>query len=147
MIYVIKKGLDLPITGHPKQAIEKGRNVKHVALLGPDYVGMKPSMLVDEGDRDKLGQPVFECKEVPGVIYTAPASSAVRSVRRQERRVFQNLVIEIDGDGMEQVEFKSSRDQVEALLIESGLWTAIRTRPFSKSATQGTKPHSIFITA
>jgi len=69
MIHKIKKGLDLPILGHPKQAIEKGRAVKTVALLGPDYVGMKPSMLVKEGDKVKLGQPVFECKKVPGVIY------------------------------------------------------------------------------
>lgn len=147
MIHVIKKGLDLPITGHPKQSIEKGRAVKEVALLGPDYVGMKPSMLVNVGDQVKLGQPVFECKKVPGVIYTAPASGKVKAITRGERRVFQNLVIEIEGDGMDQVEFKSSRDDVEALLIESGLWTAIRTRPFSKSATPGTKPHSLFITA
>lgn len=147
MIHVIKKGLDLPITGHPKQSIEKGRAVKEVALLGPDYVGMKPSMLVKEGDRVKLGQPVFECKKVPGVVYTAPASGIIKAINRGEKRVFQNLVIEIDGDGMDQVEFKASRDNAEALLIESGLWTSIRTRPFSKSATPGTKPHSIFITA
>lgn len=147
MIHVIKKGLDLPITGHPKQSIEKGRAVKEVALLGPDYVGMKPSMLVKVGDQVKLGQPVFECKKVPGVVYTAPASGTIKAINRGEKRVFQNLVIEIDGDGMDQVEFKASRDNAEALLIESGLWTSIRTRPFSKSATPGTKPHSIFITA
>jgi len=147
MIHKIKKGLDLPILGHPKQAIEKGRAVKTVALLGPDYVGMKPSMLVKEGDKVKLGQPVFECKKVPGVIYTAPASGTVKAITRGEKRVFQNLVIEIDGDGMDQVSFTKSKDDVEGLLIESGLWTSIRTRPFSKSATPGTKPHSIFITA
>ncbi len=147
MIHKIKKGLDLPITGHPKQSIEKGRAVKHVALLGPDYVGMKPSMLVKEGDRVKLGQPVFECKKVPGVIYTAPASGIVKAVTRGERRVFQNLVIEVEGDGMDQVAFSKSRDDVEGLLIESGLWSSIRARPFSKTAQPGTKPHSLFITA
>lgn len=147
MIHVIKKGLDLPITGHPKQSIEKGRAVKEVALLGPDYVGMKPSMLVNVGDTVKLGQPVFECKKVPGVIYTAPASGKVKEINRGERRVFESLVIEIEGDGMDQVQFKSSRDDVEALLIESGLWSTIRARPFSKTAVPGTKPHSIFITA
>ncbi len=147
MIPTIKKGLDLPITGHPKQAIEKGRAIKEVALLGPDYVGMKPSMLVKEGDKVKLGQPVFECKKVPGVVYTAPASGVVKSVTRGERRVFENLIIEIEGDGMDQVSFTKSKDDVEGLLIESGLWTALRTRPFSKSATPGTKPSSIFITA
>lgn len=147
MIHTIKKGLDLPITGHPKQAIEKGRIVKEVALLGPDYIGMKPSMLVKEGDRVKLGQPIFACKKVDGVIYTSPASGIVKVITRGERRVFENIVIEIDGDGMDQVSFSKSKADVEGLLIESGLWTALRTRPFSKSAQPGTKPHSIFITA
>lgn len=147
MIHKIKKGLDLPITGHPKQSIEKGRPVKEVALLGPDYTGMKPSMLVKEGDSVKLGQPVFECKKVPGVIYTAPASGKIKAITRGDKRVFQNLVIEVEGDGMDQVAFTKSKDDVEGLLIESGLWASIRARPFSKTAQPGTKPHSLFITA
>tara|TARA_E500000305_G_C4001833_1_gene227824 strand:- start:11 stop:250 length:240 start_codon:yes stop_codon:yes gene_type:complete len=67
----IKKGLDVPISGQPVQEISPGPEVGRVALIGPDYVGMKPTMLVQEGDRVKLGQPLFEDKKTPGVIYTS----------------------------------------------------------------------------
>lgn len=153
----IKKGLNLPINGAPKQIIEKAKNVKTVAITGLDYVSMKPSLLVKEGDSVKLGQPVFVCKKVPGVVYTAPASGKVVAINRGEKRVFQTLVIELEGEGLDQVAFQNMKsgsadshnfDSVTKLLQESGLWTALRTRPFSKAApVDGSKPHSVFITA
>src|SRR5690554_7363837 len=66
----IKKGLDLPITGEPKQTIVDGPKVTQVALVGPDYIGMKPTLLVQEGDRVKKGQAVFTDKKTEGVQYT-----------------------------------------------------------------------------
>ena len=38
-------------------------------------------------------------------------------------------------------------EQVRALLSESGLWTALRTRPFSKVPSPSESCHSIFVTA
>lgn len=46
----IKKGLDLPIAGKPAQVIHSGNAVNQVAILGEEYVGMRPSMKVREGD-------------------------------------------------------------------------------------------------
>ena len=62
MIHTIKKGLELPISGKPVQSIDPGPEISHVALLGDDYHGMKPTMLVAEGDSVKLGQPIFTDK-------------------------------------------------------------------------------------
>lgn len=100
----IKKGLDLPIAGVPAQVIEDGPAIHHVALLGEEYVGMRPSMLVHEGDWVKKGQPLFEDKKNPGVLFTAPASGKVSAINRGERRVLQSVVIEIEGD--EQIPFE-----------------------------------------
>ena len=50
MTFNIKQGLDLPITGSPVQDIQQGPAVKKVAIIGDDYVGMRPTMLVKEGD-------------------------------------------------------------------------------------------------
>ena len=36
----IRKGLDLPITGAPEQKVSPSADVKTVALLGADYVGL-----------------------------------------------------------------------------------------------------------
>ncbi len=76
----IKKGLDLPITGAPAQEIEDGPAVGHVAVLGPDYIGMRPTMAVNEGDQVKKGQLLFEDKKTAGVLYTAPARRSTGAI-------------------------------------------------------------------
>ncbi|MEZ6875546.1 Na(+)-translocating NADH-quinone reductase subunit A [Enterobacter sp. KBR-315C3_2022] len=153
-MFRIRKGLDLPIAGRPEQQVTAGAGVRHVALLGDDYVGMRPSMLVQEGDRVIKGQALFEDKKNPGVLFTAPASGTVVGIHRGERRVFRSMVIRIEGN--EQREFTRydpsalstlSRDTVQAQLLDSGLWTALRTRPFSKSPVPGSVPAAIFVTA
>ncbi|MBD2815866.1 Na(+)-translocating NADH-quinone reductase subunit A [Xenorhabdus sp. Flor] len=150
----IKKGLDLPIAGAPAQVIEDGPTIRHVALLGEEYVGMRPSMLVKEGEHVKKGQILFEDKKNPGVVFTSPASGKVVTIGRGERRVLQSVVIEVSGD--EQITFDRydhaelaglTREQVEKNLLASGLWAALRTRPFSRSPVPGSTPKAIFVTA
>ena len=150
----IKKGLDLPITGAPEQSITDGAEVRSVAVVGCDYVGMKPTMAVKAGDRVKLGQVIFSDKKTEGVNFTAPGAGVVKAINRGDRRVLQSVVIELDGD--EAVEFNKydaaelsglSREQVEQNLIDSGMWTALRTRPFSRVPKPGSTPNSIFVTA
>ena len=94
----IKKGLDLPIAGKPEQVIHNGNTVTEVALLGEEYVGMRPSMKVREGDVVKKGQVLFEDKKNPGVIFTAPASGTITAIHRGEKRVLQSVVIKVEGD-------------------------------------------------
>jgi len=150
----IKRGLDLPITGSPEQTIEDARPARSVAVVGFDYHGMKPTMEVQEGDRVKLGQILFSDKKTPGVIFTAPAAGVVSAVNRGDKRVLQSVVIDVDGD--EAVSFDAhdaatlaslEPQKVREQLIQSGLWTALRTRPYSKTPAVDAVPHSIFVTA
>ena len=154
IIFNIKKGLDLPITGEPEQKIEEAKNIKSVALIGPDYVGVKPTMAVQEGDKVKLGQVVFEDKITPGVRFTSPASGRVTAVSRGEKRVLQSVVISLEGDEEEKFSSYSktkisglTREQVKENLLASGLWTAIRARPFGKIPNPESTPHSVFVNA
>ena len=151
----IRRGMDIPIAGEPEQKIDTPAAVRSVALVGPDYIGMKPTMEVAEGDVVQCGQRVFSDKKTEGVVYTAPASGKVVAINRGARRVFQSLVIEVD-DSIEPVKFKDySADQARALeaqaireqLVNSGLWTALRTRPYSKVPSLSTDPAGLFITA
>ena len=73
----IDKGLDLPIDGAPDTSISPASPVEHVALIGDDYIGMKPTMLVKVGDLVKCGQPVFTDKKNEGIMFTAPGSGEV----------------------------------------------------------------------
>jgi len=150
----ITKGLNLPIAGMPSQQISSKTAVKRVALLGEEYIGMRPSMAVREGDRVQKGQLLFEDKRNPGVRFTAPASGTISAIHRGERRVLQSVVIDVDGD--DAVHFPRyeladlaalTREAVQQQLVESGMWTAFRTRPFSKIPAPGSVPAAIFVTA
>lgn len=153
----IKKGLDLPITGEPEQRIEAAADVDTVAVLGPDYVGLKPSMSVAEGDKVQLGQVLFTHKKNPQVQFTSPGTGTVASVNRGARRVLHSVVIRLDESDSDKGEsFKRYKpEKFESLdagkvrenLLASGLWTALRTRPYSRIPNPDTQPRSIFVTA
>ncbi|WP_432734837.1 Na(+)-translocating NADH-quinone reductase subunit A [Maridesulfovibrio sp. FT414] len=151
----LKKGLDIPISGEPVADFSIGNQPRSVAILGGDYVGMKPTMIVTEGDTVKLGQPVFADKKTEGVVFTAPGAGKVVAINRGEFRSLQSVVIELD-DSVGAVEFpvyKSekllglSRSTVVENLVNSGMWTALRTRPFSRTPSPDSEPRSIFVTA
>ncbi|MGM0702748.1 MAG: Na(+)-translocating NADH-quinone reductase subunit A [Pseudomonadota bacterium] len=151
----VKKGLDLPITGAPEPRIEDARPVRHVAVLGTDYVGMKPTMEVREGDKVKLGQLLFTDKKNDGVRFTAPAAGEVVAINRGEKRKLLSVVIEVDESEEAESFTAHGRDKLESLerqtvvdqLVESGLWTALRTRPYSRSPAIDSEPVDIFVTA
>jgi Na+-transporting NADH:ubiquinone oxidoreductase subunit A len=159
-VHTIKKGLDLPITGAPEQKIEAAAQPRRVAIVAADYPGMKPQMSVAEGDAVRLGQLLFEDKKQPGVRFTSPGTGTVTAINRGAKRALQSVVVRLDdksgADARSSVSFASftgahprslSRDEVAALLVESGLWTALRARPFGRVAAPGTVPRSIFVTA
>ncbi len=154
MHFSLKKGLTLPLAGAPEQTITDGQHITRVAVLGQEYHGMKPTMLVEEGQRVKLGQPLFLDKKIPGVQFTSPGAGVVKSITRGAKRILQAVIIELDGD--EAVEFDAfsetqlsslPRETVQKNLLDSGLWVAFRTRPYSKTPSPDTEPHSIFVTA
>ena len=115
---------------------------------------MKPTMLVKEDDRVKLGQLLFTDKKNSRVQYVSPDAGVVEVIHRGAKRVFQSLVIRLEGD--EAITFSSyqadqliqlDRESIVEQLLSSGLWVAMRTRPYSKSPNPDNIPNSIFVTA
>jgi Na+-transporting NADH:ubiquinone oxidoreductase subunit A len=159
-VHVIKQGLDLPISGGPTTQIDAGDSVTTVALTAGDYPLMKPRMHVEVGDTVKRGQRLFEDRKADGVNFTSPGAGTVVAVNRGARRVLLSVVIELSeadraGNG-EAVTFENfsggdigglSDDAVRALLSESGLWSALRTRPFGKVPALDDTASAIFVTA
>lgn len=164
----IKKGLTLPITGKPHlpeagEAVSSGPTIHKVAVIAADFVGMKPRMLVQEGDAVKRGTPLFEDRKRPGVLHTAPGAGTVVGVNRGAKRALLSVVIELNereqSGTVSDDDFESfdaytgapaadlSRDQARDLLVQSGLWTALRARPFSRVPPLDGTPASIFVTA
>ncbi len=149
----IKRGLDIPIQGAPRQRIEDAPAPRAQALVGFDYVGMRPTMEVQEGDRVRQGDLLFTDKKNPGVRYTAPAGGTVSAINRGAQRVLQSVVIEVD-ESQEPYSFDTcdannlpAAEAVRQQLIQTGLWAALRTRPYSKVPGVGANAAAIFVTA
>lgn len=150
----IKKGLDLPIKGAPVQAISGEKTTGQVAILGADYPGLKPQFKVEVNDRVRQGQVLFTAKSDERIRFTAPVSGTVVAINRGEKRSFVSLVIQVsDEPGITFRSFGANeltvlpRAEVVNLLLESGLWTALRTRPFGKIPNPDSQPYALFITA
>jgi len=141
----IKKGLDLPISGKPLADLSDTPAVRKVAILGNDYIGMKPTLLAREGDKVKVGQKIIEDKKNPGIFFTSPCGGVITDINRGEKRKFLSLEIEIDSNE-EFEEFDTSQNPKD-LLINSGLFNSFRTRPFNRTPKINDVPDCIFINA
>lgn len=162
-LHKITKGLDLPIKGEPIQVVRESKQTSRVAVMADDFPGLRPGMFVEEGDTVKRGQPLFEDRTRAGVVHTAPGAGRVIGIYRGARRALQSVVIDLSDNERagapsesERVAFASykgaspeslSREDIVALLAESGEWTAFRTRPFVRTPATDATPAAIFVTA
>lgn len=150
--YYLKKGLDLPVSGVPEQTIDDSVRVRTAAVLGADYIGLKPRLLVQEGDKVAAGAPLFAHKETPDVFVTAPISGRVVAVNRGARRALISIEIQQEDGAVAPVKFDKVGDAKTASglaerLSSAGLWTSFRTRPYSRVPDPATRPAAIYITA
>ena len=152
--FAIARGLAVPVAGEPEQRIDI-KSVGQVALVASDYLGLRPSLLVAEGEEVRLGQPILVDKQCEGVVLTSPAGGRVRTIHRAEKRRLMSIIIDIADRELEQ-EFpvieagnisRLSREEVVARIISTGLWSAFRTRPFSRVPSPKSVPNAIFVTA
>lgn len=151
----IKRGLDLRLSGAPDLSkAPEYKSAKRYAVTGADYVGMKPTILVEEGEEVLAGRPLFEDKKNPGVKFVSPVAGKVAAVVRGEKRAFRSIAIEAASDPTlsdsftkydekELVELCPSK--VREQLIRSGLWVALRTRPFSRVPAIDSTPVALFV--
>ncbi len=150
--FSLKKGLDVPVLGAPDMTIHDAPPVRTVAVLGQDYIGLKPRLSVQEGDVIAAGAPIFAHKDTPEVQVTAPVSGRIKAINRGARRVLVSVEIEVDSAAAEPVDFSDLGDAdtpegVTERLCASGLWTSFRTRPYSKVPAPDARPAAIYVTA
>ena len=150
----LKKGLNIPVLGIPEQIIQGEKKPKSVAVLGPDYIGLKPKMLVSVGDKVKRGSPLFCHKDYPEISYVSPCKGKVKVINRGDKRVLLSVVIDVESISDKGINItkthsneKSQEQFVKKCLFDSGLWTSFLTRPYSKVPSSDSLPSSIFITA
>tara|TARA_Y100000590_G_scaffold269774_1_gene302921 strand:+ start:4122 stop:5477 length:1356 start_codon:yes stop_codon:yes gene_type:complete len=149
----IKRGHDIQIAGTPVKEVEKGKIPSSVAILPTDFRGVKPKLLVKEGDIVKIGSPVFHCKSNPILTWPSPGGGTVKSIQYGPRRIIEKIEIELsekeDFEKFNAYRFNEisslERKDVIEILTKGQLFPFIRQRPFNKVADPNTIPRDIFI--
>jgi Na+-transporting NADH:ubiquinone oxidoreductase subunit A len=149
-IIKLKKGLDIHLQGEPTPKLIEACGSDTYAVSPPDFRGVVPKLLVKVGDKVKVGTPLFFDKNNEEVLFTSPVSGEVAEIRRGDKRKLLNVVVATDGRG-EAVEFKipaldrTSREDVAAVLLASGLWPMVIQRPYGIIAKVADTPKAIFV--
>tara|TARA_R110002020_G_scaffold34327_10_gene104530 strand:+ start:6177 stop:7424 length:1248 start_codon:yes stop_codon:yes gene_type:complete len=145
----IRRGLDLDYPGAPRQVIGAAAAVATVALLGSDYPGLRLEPLVAPGDPVKAGQALLRDRQHPDRHIVAPASGMVSALNRGPRRRVESLVLDVAGAATREFALPGTLDRqaLVGLLLASGLWAAIASRPFGRAADLDSPPAALFLTA
>jgi Na+-transporting NADH:ubiquinone oxidoreductase subunit A len=155
MLIKVRHGLDLTVPGKPEQVVYDAAPPAHVALVGSDYPRLKPALTVKVGQSVRLGETLFTARACPAIRYTAPASGRVAAIHRGRKRRLLSVVIEIDPDAPTAENESWTPDELSRLersivtqrLLETGLWTAFRARPFDANPDPSIEARAIFVTA
>ena len=142
--YNLLKGHDIRLKGSPKKDIVDIPLPSHIAIHPSQYKGMKPKLLVKKGDRVKVGSPIFYDKTKESVKVVSTASGTVEDIVLGKRRIIEKVVIKVDGDESESLSIDKSED-FKNFLLDSGLWSYLRQRPFSKVPDPDVRPRAIFL--
>ena len=148
-VITIRKGLDIPIDGVAAQHVIDKLDIRLYAVKPTDFVGLTPKLLVAEGDAIKVGDALFCDKNDERIRFTSPVGGMVKAVVRGEKRKILEVVVEADGkiETSEYFGFSENSEDLKNIMLQCGLWTMLRQRPFGTVANPDDEPKAIFVSA
>mgnify|MGYP002625840123 CR=1 FL=1 len=148
----LHKGLDLHLAGEAQKKVLQTLEPDTVSVRPSDYRSMVPKLLVAEGDAVLAGQLVFLDKKRPQIGFASPVSGTVKAIVRGEKRKLLSVEIAADKETryaqFEKLSIaKASRQEIQKVLLESGLWAGIIQRPYGIIANPEDTPKAIVVSA
>lgn len=146
----IKRGLDLSIAGAPAGDTLHSKATASAAILGRDFPGVRFELLAEQGRPVKAGDALLRDRHRPAIVFTAPISGTLGSINRGARRALVSLTV-IGDDADSAVAFdipdEASKHGLRELMLRSGLWPSLRTRPFGHIPDPDGEPKALLVTA
>ena len=146
----IRKGLDIPIDGVAELRLTDARSITTYAVKPTDFVGLMPRLMVEEGDNVQAGDALFVDKHDERIRFTSPVDGCVKSIVRGEKRKLMEVIVEADGKSspvQSVIDIPKTAEEIKAALLQCGLWTMLRQRPFGTIANPDDKPKAVFVSA
>lgn len=148
-IVKIKKGLDLCLDGEAPLELATPPQIRDYAVKPTDFIDVAPKLLVEEGDSVLAGNPLFYDKRLPSAMFTSPVSGSVKAIVRGEKRKILSVIVASDGKNaflpFKKLSHEYSREELIGVMTLSGVWNALRQRPFGLVANPEDTPKSIFV--
>ena len=145
---IVKRGLDLKLVGMPSLEVEEAKFSKDFSVYPEDFHGVYPKLVVKENDLVKSGDVLFYDKNSEKVKFVSPTSGRIKEIIRGERRKVIEIKIHADKDiAYKKIKKLKSENPSEIIdfLLENGLWTFIKQRPYDVIADPESNPKEIFI--
>ena len=148
----ITKGLNINLKGKAAAQVSAAPASKVYGLVPDAFWGMKPKVVVKEGDDVKAGDALFVNKQHPEVKFVSPVAGKVTLVERGDRRKVLSVQVEAAAEqayvdfGKKDVKSLTS-EQVKEALLESGLFGFFIQRPYAVVADPNDTPKGIFVSA
>lgn len=145
----LTKGLDIPMEGQAACEVKSLSRPAIYSIVPDHYAGIKPKMLVREGDVVKAGTALFCDKSHESMLFASPVSGKIAAVVRGDRRKVMEIRIEAD----QTIDYErfatevSTGEEVKALILKAGLWSLLKQRPYDCIALPEKAPKAIFISA
>jgi len=151
-IIKLNRGLDINLAGKAEKTTLSIANGNVYALQPDCFVGVKPKVVVKEGDKVKAGDALFVNKDYPEVKFASPVSGTVALVERGERRKVLSVRVNADAEQVyadfgKKNPASMNAEQVKEALLEAGLFGYINQLPYAVSTNPQTEPKAIFVSA
>lgn len=153
--FKLKQGYDIQLNGESQKDIEPLPYPKSFGINPSEFRGIKPKVVVKEGDTVQGGTPLFVSKNNPDHCFTSPVSGKIKEIKRGHKRVLEQIIVEAD-ENNDQIKFKAhapealsslAREEILPDLMKSGMLAVFRQRPFDYVADPLVKPRDIFVSA
>ena len=146
----IRKGLDIPMDGVAELRLTDARSITTYAVKPTDFVGLMPRLTVEEGDNVQAGDVLIVDKHDERIRFTSPVDGYVKAIVRGEKRKLMEVIVEADGKSspvQSVFDIPKTAEEIKAALLQCGLWTMLRQRPFGTIANPDDKPKAVFVSA
>jgi Na+-transporting NADH:ubiquinone oxidoreductase subunit A len=148
----LKKGHDILLEGEAEKAIDHDVQTNTIGVQPQNFIGMSPipKVVPEVGSTVKAGDTLFFDKKRPEIKYSAPVSGEVIEIKRGAKRAIAEIIILKD----KEVQYRTfdkfdlangSREDLVNYMLESGVWSFIRQRPFDLIANPADIPTNIFV--
>ena len=150
-LHKLSKGYDIPLEGKPAPIVDDSVSANRFAIMPPDFYGLMPipKVTVEAGDTVKAGDTVFFDKKKDRIKFAAPVSGEILEVKRGMKRSIDSIIILADKEqesrSYDLPSPRAERSELVEFLLDSGVWPAIRQRPFNVVADPDEVPRDIFV--